>query len=57
MQLELLGVDPGHGPLGRDVIRARVAGRLWIGVLHPVVNGFPRALDTEPPRFREYIRK
>jgi hypothetical protein len=49
------GVQPGtfvihlnHRLVNRDVIRFCIAGRLYVGFLHPVVDGRSTPFDTQP---------
>ena len=43
----LLIIDPNHALVDRDLSRRFTAVGLEISLLHPVVNGFWRALDTQ----------
>ena len=47
IQPELLAVDSDHRLVERNVIRTRVAGRLQIGLVNPVVDRFLRPFDTK----------
>ena len=63
-----LGIDGGvqpatfvihldHSLIDRDVIRRRIAGRLYVGFLHPIVDGRSTPFDTLPLKILFGIRK
>lgn len=47
VQLISFIVDPDHCFVQHDLIRIFVAGRLYIGLLYPVVNGGTTSFDTQ----------
>jgi hypothetical protein len=47
----------GQRLVNRDVIRRHIAGRLYVGFLHPVVDGHSTPFDTLPFKILFGIRK
>ena len=46
-----------HGLIDRDVIRCCIAGRLYVGFLHPAVDGGSAPFDTQTLKILFGVRK
>ena len=57
VQLATFVIHLGHRLVNHDVIRRRIAGRLYVGFLHPAVDGRSTPFDTLPLKILFGIRK
>ena len=57
VQLATFVIHLGHRLVDCDVIRRRIAGRLYVGFLHPAVDGRSTPFDTLPLKILFGIRK
>ncbi|ESS02439.1 MAG: hypothetical protein A07HR67_02770 [uncultured archaeon A07HR67] len=57
VQPALFRIELNHGLINHNVIRIGTVCRLWISFLNPAMDRSSMAIDTQPLKNQNYIRK